>query len=344
MRARTAVVLGSVLVGGLCAACGPSVAHTNIGVGSSTPTTSSSSISDSPASANADGTWTGGTQCPAGSKDPAVVRLGAIAATAPTSLLPADFEAVAAVRCEVVLKTVAGDGIWDVALAQRATIDLDSLVSALRQPSSSAPTDAGFACAAVGVVLPNFALVDAHGRIVRPSLPHSQCGSPLVPALDALNALRWATETQQRLSQVETPAEVGTGCPNAYKDVFDFRAAPAATPWVEAHGAASLKPTTVCEYRVSQVSAAGGIAVGMFDHGLKLSSAQQRAVAAAFADSSVSAAEPCELQASKFALLTVGGSNLAVELDGCLRTSYPDFSFAQTPAAVLAALRAAGVA
>lgn len=144
-----------------------------------------------------------GTQCPSDSTDPAIE---ALAAKSPPSAvpLPAAFKAVAVVRCETQLTTIASNGMRGVALAQRATGGLSALITALRLPSSSPPAGGQIACPAVGVVLPDFALVDAQGRILVPSLPHDECGNPLDHALAALNALPWKTETEQNVSQVQS--------------------------------------------------------------------------------------------------------------------------------------------
>lgn len=334
MRKGMAALLGSALIAGLCAGCASSTAPADAGP----PVT--------PFSGAPNGRLPGGTQCPSGSKDPAIAALSA-ATGAPTPLgtpLPVDFRTVAVVRCEAVTQTIAGEGVWTVALAQRATGDLQPLLTALRLSSRAAPTDTQFACAAVGVVPPNFALVGAHGQIMRPSLPHDECGIPLPQALDALDALPWKTEAEQKLSQVQSPAEVETGCPNAYKYVFDFRSNKAVeTLWPLARGSASVTPTTACEYSVSQASASGGVPVGAFERGVKLTSAQQQAIAAAYLQVGRLGFKPCASAATKFALLTVGTAEIAVELDGCQRTDYPDYSGSQTPASVLATLRAAGI-
>jgi hypothetical protein len=283
------------------------------------------------------------TQCPSDSQDPAVAQLAAASASSPGAPLPADFDAVAVVRCKDEVETVAGDGTWDMALAQRATSDIGALTTALRTPSSEPPTASDFACSAIGIAVPNFALVDAEGHIVRPILPHDECGEPLTKVLDAVNALPWKTETEQKLSQDQTQAEIDTGCLPAYKDVFDLPS-PGAAPWTT-----SLEPTIACEYTVSG-SAGGSVGLGEFDHGLKLSAAQRLTISTALKGSGSgpasgsTSAKACSAQASTFALLMVSPSeNVVVELDGCLRVSYPDYFVAQAPPSLLAALREAGI-
>jgi hypothetical protein len=279
------------------------------------------------------------TQCPSDSQDPAVAQLAAVSASSPGAPLPADFDPVAVVRCEDEVETVAGDGAWDTALAQRATGNISALITALRTPSSNPPAHSNIACAAIGIALPNFALVDAEGHIVRPVLPHGECDQPLPAALNAVNSLPWKTETEQRLSQDQTQAEIDTGCLPAYKNVFDLPS-PGAAPWTT-----SLEPTAACEYTVSG-SAGGSVGLGVFDHGLKLSAAQQFAISTALKSPGAgsTATKACSAQASTFALLMVSPSeNVVVELDGCLRVSYPDYFVAQAPPALLTTLREAGI-
>ena len=332
MRTRTALLgfTGSVLLIGLCTGCAsmkPGPVR----------------VVEPPRAAVTNPSFSPDTQCPSDSQDPAVVRLAAVSASSPGVPLPANFDAVAVVRCKDEVEPVAGDGTWDTALAQRATGDISALMTALRTPSSKPPTASDFACTAVGIAVPNFALVDAAGHIVRPILPHDECDQPLAKVLDAVNALPWKTETEQKLSQDQTQAEIDTGCLPAYKDVFDLPS-PGAAPWTT-----SLEPTIACEYTVT-VGADDSVGVGEFDHGLKLSAAQQVAISAALKSSvSVSAsasttAKACSTRASTIALLMVSPSeNVAVELDGCLRVSYPDYFVAQAPPALLAALREAGI-
>ena len=326
MRGRTAL-LGLILAGGLCAGCADN-----------TPPIERASTAPFPqAVPSADEAPVTGEKCPSDATDPAIKQLAADSSdSASQSPLSTSFVAVAAVRCLDEVETVAGDGTWNIAVEQRATSDLSALITALRTPSSNAPAGSNIACADPGVLIPLFALVDAQGRITRPALPHDECQMPLPQALAAISALPWKTEAEQRLSQVQTQSEVDTGCPSTYKDTFDFDI-PNAKPWT-----APLDPTTACEYTATTpTSADPGIAIGDFSHGVKLSSAQQHAIASALKN--LGPATTCTTQASKFLLLTAPTQqNLVVELDGCRRVSYPDYYVMQAPASLLAALSTAG--
>ena len=337
MRARKAVLgqalLGLILVGGLCVGC---ASRGTAFVNPPAKDIASSPISSSPGNSTVDEIEMQATQCPAGSTDSAIRQLAADGVPSMSGpSLPADFDAVAVVRCVDKEEAVAGDGTWDVALGQRATGDISALVTALRTPSSSAPTATNFACSAVGYLLPNFALVNAQGEVVRPSLPHDGCDQPLSVALDAVNALTWKTVTEQKLSQDQTQAEVDSGCLPSYKDVFELPV-PSATPWTEL-----TEPTTACEYKVSSKS--GGVGIGRFVRGVTLDNAQRLAVSTAITGAGSTPAKSCSTQASTFAVLMVSSSeNVVVELDGCLRLSYPDYFATQAPPSLLATLHTAG--
>jgi len=95
---------------------------------------------------------------------------------------------------------------------------------------------------------PQFVLVSA-GAVIRPKVPTDQCGQPQAAALSALRALPWRLTHRVLLRQVASPAELASGCPPAYKDLFDLDAAnfvPAKTvpPSPREQG-----PLTVCAYR-----------------------------------------------------------------------------------------------
>lgn len=347
MQARTALLAG-LLIAGCCAGCASKSQTPNAGAppqgpGTPAPAVTSTTVGNAPGNVP---DITGG-QCPTDSTDPAVEYIAATASTQPSGVpLSPGFKPVAAVRCETQIKTVPGDGVWQVAVAQRATSGLDPLITALRLPSSNPPDGIQIPCAAVGFVAPEFALVDAQGRTVQPSLPHDVCENPLTRVLDALNALPWKTETEQNVSQMQTQAELDTGCPSGYKDVFELPTVASPAPGAAAPGAAALKPTAVCEYTMSATAPpkTGSIDSALFSHGLKLVSAQQSAIAAALAGSRPTPASACSAMPSRLAVLIAGTSgDLVVELDGCQRMLYPDDSAGQTPAALLSALAAVGI-
>jgi hypothetical protein len=277
-------------------------------------------------------------QCPASAADPAVVKLRKAPQDAP---LPDGFDPVAVVRCVMQTREVPGEGQWTFAIAQRATGNLDALVAGLRIPSQTPQSTAPLACDAIGVVIPDFALVDASGDIVRPTLPHDACELPLQSALQALNALSWKTETEQRLSQAQTQPEVDSGCLPTYKDVFKLKIDASSQPWSRVRGTANPRPTEVCVYGVAQTG--GSIPEGRFVRGVKLDSSQQAALAAALESAGSAAASPCTATATRLAVLDSAGDFIAFELDGCRRTFFPNDFVGATPGSVNATLTAAGI-
>jgi len=276
--------------------------------------------------------------CPAASQDVAIVELSYLplpsSATSDASL-PANFDAVAVVRCEVEVQTFAGDGQWSVELGQRASSGLGPLLAALRLPSSP-PAGPQVACAAVGVEVPDFALVDADEHILVPDLPVDECGAPLTAALDALNALHWTTETEQKITHLQTEPEVETGCPPEFKDLFELESG-STQPYTT-----SVRPTVACEYTVAPSGQVQND-VGQFSRGAKLTDSQQSAITVALRDAGTAAAKSCTTRATKFALLLDGSMYVVIELNGCQRMDYPNEFRAATPTALLNDLSVVGI-
>ena len=276
--------------------------------------------------------------CPSTSTDPAVVKLRAQPPQVP---LPADFHAVAAVRCMSRSRMVPGDGEWGFADADRADSGLAAMVAALRLAPEPTPTGT-VACAAVGILVPPFALVDANGDVVNPALPQSFCGTPLPQVLDAMNALPWRTETEQKTTRLQTQAEIDTGCSPEYKDLFVHPILSTPTPWSEVRAPAAPGPMKACVYTVPGDPMTSD---PQFVGGATFNSAQVAAVTQTLAAMTGTTPAPaCALYATRFVMFTGLGLNDAViELDGCHRIQWPD-EFRQTAsAALLRALTAAGI-
>lgn len=281
-----------------------------------------------------------GGRCPDTATDPAIVKLRAEPPQVP---LPADFHAVAAVRCMRQSRTVPGDGEWEFADAQRADSGLTAVLAALGLPSQKPPASTQIACAAVGIVLPPFALVDASGAIVNPALPHDFCGMPLKQVTDAMNALPWRTETEQKATHLLTQPEIDTGCPSEYKDLFELNVNDTPTPWSKVRPPAVAGPMKACEYTVLPGDAP--MSDTRFVKGVTLTSTQEAAVTQALAVSDPTTPAPaCPTPATRFAEFTgLGLDGAIIELDGCHRIQWPN-SFRQTASApLLQALAAAGV-
>lgn len=278
-------------------------------------------------------------QCPSSSADPAIAKLRADAAQVS---LPVGFHAVAAVRCETVVRTVAGDGEWQFADALRADSGLAALLAALGQPSETPPTGM-YACTAIGVLVPDFGLVDATGRVIRPRLPQTACGQPLPQVLTAVNNLPWRTETEQRVSQTQNQQEIDSGCYPQYKDVFEIPQPASPLPWSKVRPPVSNGPAMACLYAVAHTSNA--LTDGDdFVRGTALDSAQQSSVGRALSLVGDSPAPTCSATATRFVVLFVpSAAGVAVELDGCKRVLWPDGFMAPAPAGLLQAVAALGL-
>src|SRR5216683_2673928 len=136
----------------------------------------------------------------------------------PREPLPATFKPVAVVRCYSKTRGVNGHGLWRFTVKQQADHRLAAFIAALRRPSVRTP--AGEACPAIGYLDPPFALVDRHGRILRPTLPATECGRPFQAAITGLEHLPWVTVSVRRTVQIATRAELLAGCDPKYGDVI----------------------------------------------------------------------------------------------------------------------------
>lgn len=286
----------------------------------------SPSVHQQPAAGNASMAVSGGS-CPSTSTDPAVAELRAGLTRV---ALPPGFHAVAAVRCQSSIRAVPGSGEWQFADAQRADSELAGLLAALRLPSKT-PSKTTICTAELRVPQP-FALVDASGAVISPLLPHDQCGGPLPQVTDAMNALPWRTETEQRVSQVRTQAEIDTGCAGEYKYLFEHPVPGTPEPWSKVRRPGNPQPTTVCLYTIEPQSPDDYIAVGSFTHGTKLTAQQQSTIVGALAQASDTPAPACAEKATRFASLDGPYSGIQVELDGCRRIRWPNGFIDAAPA------------
>lgn len=109
------------------------------------------------------------------------------------------------------------DGRWLVLVEERATGNLDRLVAELRHPSDPRSDKP---CPAMLRIVPYFALVDAAGKAIAPSVPTDGCAQPRQSALDALEALPFRTVATTPIRQVESAGAVATGCAQEWKDVI----------------------------------------------------------------------------------------------------------------------------
>jgi hypothetical protein len=165
----------------------------------------------------------------------------------PAERLPSGFRALNAYDCTEHDLKVAGQGVWLVSDENRVSNGLSRLVSALQR--SDQPMPANISCAAVLMTVAPFVLEGTDRRVVRPRVPLDECGDPQTAAMKALDALEWTLVHRSFIRQEETPAEVISGCPVLFKDLFDLDAAsltpnPGGPPLKD-----DTRSLTACRYR-----------------------------------------------------------------------------------------------
>jgi hypothetical protein len=280
-----------------------------------------------------------GTTCPAASTDLAIGQLRKI--TAETAL-PKDFHAVAVVRCMTDEQAVPGDGTWQFAIAQRASGNLTSLLALLRRPDQSPSPNV--ACAAELLLVPAFGLVGSDGTVIRPRLPVTECGVPLPDVLTALSDQPWKTETETKLTRIQTQLEATTGCESAYKYLPGLKYSPPPIPWSQVRHPLLAPITLVCVYQVDHSNSTP--AEGTFVTGTNLTAQRAPGIQQAVDSGSMSAsaAPACSVNAARFAMLgTRDEQPYLVELDGCHRLMFPNGYLAAAPAALLDLLAQSGI-
>lgn len=174
--------------------------------------------------------------------------------------LPSTFQVAAVYECQAQVEAIPGQGRWVVAVERKATRGLSTVVSDLRQPDAS--VRGTVVCAAVAVITPDVLVESTTGQLIAPRLPIDVCAQPQQQVLTALRALSWTTVSSRPVRQVETQAEVVSGCPPAAKDLFTLQAGqlyPSAGGPVFPQAATSV---TVCVYR--DVGSPSGAQIGQF--------------------------------------------------------------------------------
>jgi hypothetical protein len=139
-------------------------------------------------------------------------------ANAPHGTLPTSFVPVAVLRCVNGYQTIPGKGQWQTATLQRADRDLAPLIAALHLPPGVRRP--GMMCPDLAMLPPQIVLVSADGKMLAPRLPVGGCGLVQGPVLAALAALPWQTVSVRLVAQVQSQAQVSSGCASAYSDPF----------------------------------------------------------------------------------------------------------------------------
>jgi len=233
--------------------------------------------------------------------------------------LPAEATIKAVVRCETVLRVYPGLGEWSVQLAEVAdstAADLADLASQLRQPSE--PTPPNIACAAYLAVTPWFAVIDAHGRVLAPSLPTDKCGQYLASVGETLSALDYRAVDAVRVGQTRAPESIKTGCEQRWKDMVALEGA----RHPEGVGGSSIgdlaRPSSsvlICLYRVTTTD---------FGAGELVKGATVTGDTAATLVSESARTEPLPAGCERAEQFVVIGSSAYVEISGCHRVLTSD--------------------
>ena len=254
-----------------------------------------------------------------------------------TKPLPAAFRPVAVVQCYQLARGIPGRGLWRFEVKQRADRRLAAFIVALRHPSVRTPPQV--ACAAVGYVDPSFALIDRHGRILRPALPVEQCGQPFPAAITDLQHLPWVTVSVRRTVQITTRAELRAGCDPQWKDVIQLESGSGALQPSAGGAAFTPRPPRlrICIYRDSSYT---------FIRGGLISQAAESRLLGDIQGGRKST--QCRRPHTEYAVLLAvspayrGGPIAEAELGGCYRLLRPDNGVGTISPAGVDIIRATG--
>lgn len=238
-------------------------------------------------------------------------------ANSPREPLPASFVPVAVLRCVTGDQTIPGKGEWETATLQRADKDLAALIAALRLPPIA--RSPGMMCPDLVILPPQIALVNAAGKTLFPRLPTGGCGLIQGPVLVAVAALPWQTVSVRLVAQVQSQAEVSSGCTSAYSDPFaqseSYRRAPGAAGY-----AALPSSLRICVY-----AAGNGTDGSQLLRGTTVTGPAATALIDGL--SSPLRLTVCTLPRAMFAVVTglsADGPVVYVELGGCDRVYRPE--------------------
>lgn len=241
--------------------------------------------------------------------------------------IPTTFEPAWLLRCSINTEHIAGQGLWTTLATERADLSAStaaSLVGDLRKPSDSpATTGCPGSLSAQAMIVPYFALVDAHGKAVLPGLPLDECGRPQGDLLTLLAQLRFHTLSTVPVRQQKSEAALATGCAPEFKNLFvrggSAQPGSAAGPW----------PTPVTSLRLCVYQATGEFTAGHAVSPTALSGLLSSL-------ESAPPARPCVADDTRFAVLLDPDNRwAAVELDGCQRMLSSDGVLSQLDQATI---------
>ncbi len=296
----------------LAAGCGTaSTPPSGSGTGTRPPSATGTAPATTPASPASPGspapvpTTTGGTITPG------VPSCSGWPSKAVHGALPASFVPVAVLRCVSSYQTVPGKGQWLAETLERADTGLAPLIAALRRPPGQrAP---GVMCPDLAMVPPQIALIGANASALIPRLPLDGCGIIQQQVLGALAALPWKPVSVRLISQVQTQAQVGSGCTSMVEDPFLVYGSPRSSPGGDVY---TTRPASL---RICVYSSAGTNA-SQFLRAATVTGATENVLLAGL--SGARGSSLCTLPHPMFAVVQGEGARAClvyVELGGCHR-------------------------
>ncbi|MGH3417789.1 MAG: hypothetical protein ACRDSS_15060, partial [Actinocrinis sp.] len=275
-RPRQAIVFGvaSVVASAFLAGCASSGTHPPVGLPSTEPY--SATYTDAPVS-----------DCPANATDPAVAELRQ---AKPRTPLPSDFQPVAAIRCVNTPRTDSSGVTYRDNEVQRASGNLSTLLTRLREPDEVMGAGQAVACPALGQIVPVLGLVGPDGTVIRPRFPIGICGLVRPDVQSAVNALAWKAETRTETKVTPVPGALAKnepGCPQTTQFLLEWPQSGTPEPWSRVRHPPMPPTVLICVYAVQNTNTPEP--VGALLGGLKLTPAQGRAVDQALAEASTGA-------------------------------------------------------
>jgi hypothetical protein len=135
-------------------------------------------------------------------------------------LLSPDVVVAGAAVCTTTEKQIPGDGVWLLAGERELTaVQTAALVDALT--ADNVPVDPAGVCDAMAILVPDFAVVLADGRTVRPGVPGDGCHPSRQVAAVLASAAESAGEPTTKVRQLRTQAMVDAGCDPAASPYWD---------------------------------------------------------------------------------------------------------------------------
>lgn len=232
----------------------------------------------------------------------------------------------AVLECMADVEIVPGDGEWSTAVRRRAIGGLPALVAALRLPSQ--PRTDG-ACT-MELRMPVLVQLEVGGERVRVATPRDPCGKTRPEVVHAYQALSWQTQGRTRVTRLRPEAAVKAGC-EPWKDMVASTAHEARTAG-PGDVFAGFRTVGVCRYRSNYpagwVDDGRSTIAGTPESGEVLGIAASAEVVKLLA--AAGPAAECGRPHRRFAVLERGGgTEVYVELDGCLRILAPDNTLRQ---------------